>query len=123
MATVVDQTERALSQRFAALGNANQVRSLRKELKADLSSGARDLADVIGEPEWWLFSLQVHELLSWGRRMGRWHVSQALKQADVWPLRLVGDLSVRQRQNLAAHLHRGLVDPPFTVYASWDSSE
>ena len=94
------------SQQQRALNEANMVRSLRRELKADLRSGAVTLEGVLADPPWWLASIPVHVLLGYAPKLGVWGVERVLRRVEVWPLREVGRLTVRQRQRIVVELGR-----------------
>lgn len=104
MTAVLASRER---QRFRALDGANDIRVRRHRLKDELRDGTRGVESVLREPEWWLFSLPVHELLGWLPGVGPTRVNRVLRRAEVWPLREVGRLTLRQRLRLLLELERG----------------
>ena len=63
--------ERSLDQRMDALGRANQVRSRRAALKADLKRGATTIADVLVAPPDYLLTAKVVDLLMAAPKCGR----------------------------------------------------
>lgn len=94
------------SQRFEALQAANDIRSRRAVLKRAVRGRTVLVADVLREPEWFLFTLPVHELLEWAPRFGRTKCNRVLRRADVWPLKELGRLTPRQRERLTVELGR-----------------
>jgi hypothetical protein len=76
---------RSLNQRMEALQRANQVRSKRAALKADLKRGKASIVTVLGDPPEFLASAKIMEMC---------RVSQS---------KTVGGLSDRQRRELLAY--------------------
>ncbi len=95
-------------QKWVALSQANEIRSRRRQLKAQLRDGSVTLDDVLREPEWWLATVPPHELLGWAPRLGPVKVSRLLRSCGVWPLKTVGKLTLRQRVLLRAGLDQML---------------
>lgn len=89
-------------QRFAALEVANPIRMHRAEFKRALKAKERWIEDAIREPEWFIQSMPVFQLLACAPRLGPEKVNRILRRADVWPLRETGLLTVGQRDRLIA---------------------
>lgn len=96
-----------LRQRHQALERANDIRIRRAQLKRDVRDRSARIEDVLREPEWFMFSVPVCELVSWAPRIGRVRVNRVLRRAEIWPLREVGMLTLRQRERLILELSAG----------------
>ena len=95
--------ERSLDQRMDALGRANQVRSRRAALKADLKRGATTIADVLVAPPDYLLTAKVVDLLMAAPKCGRVKSAKIMEQCRISPSKTIGGLSERQRSELLAH--------------------
>jgi len=96
--------ERSLDQRMDALGRANQVRSLRAALKADLRRGAANIRDVLVAPPDFLLTAKVVDLLMATPKCGRVKSARIMEQCRVSPSKTIGGLSERQRAELISSL-------------------
>jgi hypothetical protein len=94
--------ERSLDQRMDALGKANEVRSRRAALKADLKRGAVDISDVLAAPPDYLLTAKVADLLMAAPKCGRVKSAKILEQCRVSSSKTIGGLSERQRGELLA---------------------
>lgn len=99
MVTLIDD-----SQRMAALDRANDIRMRRRALKRDLHDRTCRIEDVLREPEWFVFTAPIFEVLGWAPRTGTWRINKVLRRADVWPLRETGRLTSAQRTRVLAEL-------------------
>jgi len=95
--------ERSLDQRMDALGRANQVRSRRAALKADLKRGATTIADVLVAPPDYLLTAKVVDLLMATPKCGRVKSARIMEQCRVSPSKTIGGLSERQRAELLGY--------------------
>ena len=95
--------ERSLGQRMDALGRANQVRSRRAALKADLKRGAVSIRDVLAAPPDFLLTAKVVDLLMAAPKCGRVKSAKIMEQCRVSPSKTIGGLSERQRSELLAY--------------------
>jgi hypothetical protein len=95
--------ERSLGQRMDALGKANDVRSRRAALKADLKRGAVSLRDVLAAPPEFLLTAKVVDLLMAAPKCGRVKSAKIMEQCRVSPSKTIGGLSERQRTELLAY--------------------
>ena len=95
--------ERSLGQRMDALGKANEVRSRRAALKADLKRGMVSIGDVLSEPPEFLLTAKVQDLLMAAPKCGRVKSARIMEQCRISPSKTVGGLSERQRAELLAH--------------------
>jgi hypothetical protein len=92
----------SLSQRQAALEQANKVRTCRAELKRDLLAYRTQIEDVLLDPPDWLLNANIVSVLLSAPRMGRRRSVLALRHVGVLDLtRPLGSLTVRQRRELA----------------------
>lgn len=99
---------RTRSQRIEALEKANQIRSLRAQLKKELRSGDRDIVEVLTNPPEYLVTAKVIDLLLVVPKFGRVKASRVLTRCRVSQSKTVGGLSDRQRAELIEVLeHRG----------------
>jgi len=94
---------RSLDQRLDALGKANQVRSQRAALKADLKRGAANIRDVLAAPPDYLLTAKVADLLMAAPKCGRVKSARLMEQCRISPSKTVGGLSERQRLELLAY--------------------
>ncbi len=98
----------APDQRTLALSKANRVRSQRARLLSEMRSlprpeSAAMLVDVLADPPEFLLSMRVVDLVAGVRRVGPVKARIMLASvgpAPVSPVRLVGDLTLRQRREL-----------------------
>jgi hypothetical protein len=95
--------ERSLGQRMDALGRANDVRSRRAALKADLKRGAVSISDVLAAPPEFLLTAKVVDLLMAAPKCGRVKSAKIMEQCRISPSKTIGGLSERQRTELLAY--------------------
>jgi hypothetical protein len=86
-----------------ALGKANEVRSRRAALKADLKRGAVGIRDVLYAPPEFLLTAKVQDLLMAAPKCGRVKSAKIMEQCRISPSKTIGGLSERQRAELLAH--------------------
>jgi S13-like H2TH domain len=92
-----------LGQRLDALGKANEVRSRRAALKADLKRGVVGIRDVVSVPPDYLLTAKVADVLMAAPKCGRVKSAKILEQCRISPSKTVGGLSERQRAELLAY--------------------
>jgi len=85
-----------------ALGKANEVRSRRAALKADLKRGVVGIGDVLAVPPEYLLTAKVADLLMATPKCGRVKSARIMEQCRISPSKTIGGLSERQRQELLA---------------------
>jgi hypothetical protein len=95
--------ERSLGQRMDALGKANEVRSRRAALKADLKRGAASIRDILVAPPDYLLTAKVVDLLMAAPKCGRVKSAKIMEQCRISPSKTIGGLSERQRTELLAY--------------------
>jgi hypothetical protein len=83
-----------------ALGRANQVRSRRAALKADLKRGDASICDVLVAPPDFLLTAKVVDLLMAAPKCGRVKSARIMEQCRISPSKTIGGLSERQRAEL-----------------------
>ncbi|HMK93305.1 MAG TPA: integration host factor, actinobacterial type, partial [Thermoleophilia bacterium] len=93
---------RSLDQRMDALGRANEVRSRRAALKADLKHGRVSISEILGDPPEYLLTAKVIDLLMAAPKCGRVKSARIMEQCRISPSKTVGGLSERQRHELLA---------------------
>ena len=98
--------ERNLDQRMDALRTANEVRSLRAQLKRDLKAGRVSIGPLLLDPPPYLETAKVFEMLLALPKYGRVKATKILQSCQVPPSKTFGGLSERQRAELAERLHR-----------------
>lgn len=91
---------RSHEQRLAALAKANEIRTLRAELKSDLKKGRESIHDLLLEPPTWLATAKVFDILLAVPKYGRVKANKILVQCRISPSKTVGGLSQRQRLEL-----------------------
>jgi hypothetical protein len=94
------------AQRLAALTRANEVRSKRRELKADLQAGRVLLADVLFSDADWLQRMRVTQLLLATRGVGPQKARRALRVAGISPTVSLNRTSLKSREILLDWLAR-----------------
>jgi hypothetical protein len=99
-----DTPERSLEQRMDALARANEIRSLRAQLKRDLKTGQVALRALLLDPPGYLESAKVLDMLLALPKVGRVKATKVLNSARVSPSKTFGGLSERQRTELASRL-------------------
>jgi hypothetical protein len=98
--------ERSLDQRLDALARANDVRSRRAALKAELKRGDANICDVIAAPPEFMLTAKVIDLLMAAPKRGRVKSARIMEQCRISPSKTVGGLSERQRAALLDQLGR-----------------
>jgi len=96
----------SLEQRDHALKVANTVREGNSLLKQRLRDGDLRLSEALRDPPSSIGHLMTYQVLMFGQGVGRVRASKWCKHAQIWPLRLFGDLTVRQRLDLADFVER-----------------
>lgn len=96
--------ERSLQQRMDALANANEIRKKRAQLKRDLKAGRANVVDHLIEPEEWLESMKIMDLILAIPKYGRVKMNHVLMMSRISPSKTVGGLSQRQRTEVASRL-------------------
>lgn len=94
---------RSLDQRMDALGKANEVRSRRAALKADLKHGRVSINEILAAPPEYLLTAKVADLLMAAPKCGRVKSARIMEQCRISPSKTVGGLSERQRHELLAY--------------------
>jgi hypothetical protein len=100
----MDESGNLTPLRLAALQVANDVRSGRAELKRQITAGVVLVADVLVDPPPVATGITVIALLASQRGWGRIKSSKFLASHDVSETRKLSELSLRQRELLAAEL-------------------
>lgn len=98
---------RTIDQKFAALASANEIRVRRAALKRALKASDRPELIVVDELvayPYWLASMKVYDLLLAIPKFGRVKAARLLNQCRVSPVKTVGGLSSRQRDELVERL-------------------
>ncbi len=98
--------ERSLSQRKAALDRANEIRTRRAKLKADLKAGRAKIQALLLDPPDYLHSAKVFDIMLAVPKYGRVKVNRGLTHCRISPSKTFGGLSERQRHELVAYLSR-----------------
>lgn len=96
-----------LQQRRDALTRANYVRHSRANLKRDLNTRRRTIAQVLATPPEYILGMEIIDLVMVVPRYGRWRALKALREVNITPARKVGMLTERQRLELAQLLAPG----------------
>jgi hypothetical protein len=98
--------ERSLDQRINALRRANEVRTLRAQLKRDLKADRVSIGALLLDPPPYLQTAKVFEMLLALPKYGRVKATKILHSCRVSPSKTFGGLTERQRTELARRLHR-----------------
>lgn len=91
-------------QHLVALARANRVRLARAALKRSISTGERNVAEVLLECPWEVESMAVADLLGCQRRWGETRCRRFLASSRISETRTVGTLTERQRKELSDRL-------------------
>jgi hypothetical protein len=94
---------RSLDQRMDALTRANQVRTQRAALKADLKRGAVNIRGVLASPPDYLLTAKVIDVLMAAPKCGRVKSARIMDLCRVSSSKTVGGLSERQRNELIGY--------------------
>jgi hypothetical protein len=98
--------DRSLAQRMAALGNANEIRTKRSQLKRDLKAGRKQIHNLLLEPPEWLETMKLFDLVLACPKYGRVKVNKILQLCKISPSKTVGRMSQRQRMEVVSRLRR-----------------
>ncbi len=96
--------ERSLDQRLDALSRANEVRSRRAALKADLKRGEINICDILVMPPDYMLTAKVIDLLMAAPKRGKIKSARIMEHCRISPSKTVGGLSERQRTALLDYL-------------------
>jgi hypothetical protein len=94
-------------QHLRALERANAVRLARAELKRRVGNGSLSAAEVILDVPPEAATMSVSELLLSQRRWGETRCRKFLQGCELSETKVLGSLTERQRQTLAASLENG----------------
>ncbi len=94
--------ERSLDQRIDALSRANEVRTLRAQLKRDLKTHRVSIGALLLDPPAYLEAAKVFDMLLAVPKVGRVKATKILHSCRVSPNKTFGGLSERQRAELAS---------------------
>jgi hypothetical protein len=89
-----------------ALARANEIRSLRAQLKRDLKAGRLQVQHLLLDPPEFLETAKVFDMLLAVPKYGRVKVNKILTHCRISPSKTIGGLSERQRAELVSMLHR-----------------
>ena len=89
-----------------ALARANEIRSLRAQLKRDLKAGRHSIQQLLLDPPEYLETAKVFDMLLAVPKYGRVKVNKILTHCRISPSKTIGGLSERQRAELVSMLHR-----------------
>lgn len=92
--------ERSLDQRMEALRRANEIRSLRAQLKRDLKDGNIQIASVISDPPEFVQTAKVFDMLIAVPKYGKVKATRFLNHCRIAQGKTIGGLSERQRSEL-----------------------
>jgi hypothetical protein len=99
--------ERSLHQRMDALAKANEIRTLRAELKRDLKASRKSIHKLLLDPPDYVETAKVCDMLLAVPKYGRVKVNKILVQCRISPSKTIGGMSERQRAELVRMLtHR-----------------
>jgi hypothetical protein len=89
-----------------ALKRANEIRTMRAQLKKDMKAGRVSGLDYILDPPEWLASMKMFDFMIALPKYGRTKVNRILNQCRISPSKTIGGLSERQRNEVASYLRR-----------------
>jgi hypothetical protein len=97
----IDERPAVPLQRLEALRRANDVRHQRAEIKHALRSGAVSIVELLISPPEFLLTARLSQILLAVPGYGQVRVNRLLKRCRISPLKTIGGLSERQREELA----------------------
>jgi hypothetical protein len=89
-----------------ALDRANDVRMYRANLKRDLKAGRMNIIELLLDPPQKIFTMKILELMLSVPKMGRIKVDKLLRQIKISPVKTVGGMTPRQRNELILILRK-----------------
>jgi hypothetical protein len=89
-----------------ALSTANEIRTLRAQLKRELKAGKVSIGALLLDPPPHLETAKVVEMLLAVPKVGSVKATKILNSCRVSPSKTFGGLSERQREELAARMRR-----------------
>ncbi len=92
--------QRSLDQRLDALRRANEIRSLRAQLKKELKSGPLTVDEIIAEPKDFVLTAKVFDIIVAAPKYGKVKATRLLNQCRISQGKTLGGLSERQRTEL-----------------------
>ncbi|MGA2926859.1 MAG: integration host factor, actinobacterial type [Solirubrobacteraceae bacterium] len=95
-----------MDQRMDALSRANEIRTLRAQLKRDLKSGRVSIGALLLDPPPCLEAAKVFDMLLALPKIGTVKASKILNSCRVSPSKTFGGLNERQRAELVERLDR-----------------
>lgn len=98
--------ERSVVQRQAALTRANEIRSQRSEIKADMKARKVSAHDLLLDPPDCIKTMKLIDLMLAMPKYGRVKVNKILTQCRISPSKTVGGLSPRQSREIIGLLKR-----------------
>lgn len=98
--TAAQTPQRSLDQRMDALRRANEVRSLRAQLKKDVKSGSVAVDVLIEAPPEYLLTAKVFDMIVATPKYGKVKATRLLNQCRISQGKTLGGLSDRQRSEL-----------------------
>jgi hypothetical protein len=88
------------ARRLQALSRANEIRTLRAEVKRALRRGDLQIADLLVDPPSCIETASLAELLLAVRGLGKVRVRRLLATAEIPPRKRIDSLTERQREAL-----------------------
>jgi hypothetical protein len=88
-------------QYLEALQKANRIRSQRAQLKVDIKEGRETVYGHLMSPPEYIKTMKVWDLCLAKNRVGRVMLNKIFTQKRISPAKTVGELTLRQRQELA----------------------
>jgi hypothetical protein len=83
-----------------ALRRANEIRSLRAELKKELKAGRTTVSAVVADPPDYVLTAKVFDMLLATPKLGKVKATRLLNQCRISQGKTIGGLSERQRGEL-----------------------
>lgn len=113
----------SIPQHIEALARANRVRLTRAALKRSVAAGNVTAADVVRTCPWEAETMKLIELLTSQRRWGRTRARKLLNDLRLREHKPLGDLTDRQRGELALALEARAAPQPGLVAEPADDEE
>jgi hypothetical protein len=104
--------ESAQAKRAKALERANAVRQRRAEVKKGIRAGSVNVSDLLNDPPEFLQAATLSEILRAAPGYGEVRVRRLMQRCQLSPLKTIGALTKRQREELVGTLHTPDGGPP-----------
>lgn len=96
---------------MAALEYGNQIRSQRAALKRDLKARKTTLVAILQNPPEYILKMKLYDLVMAQRQVGRAKTKEIMTKCHISPVKTIGGLTDRQRNEILDHLQGKTKEP------------